>query len=298
MVNTIRNSRFRDKNEDQGTPPVNVYLFIPYFDGDIGARPLPANVLSYLCPNILVNGASYNGKPLQKGQTVGLSVKICNLGTKVARNVITRIYWANPTVGFLRSQIAKNILAQVQTPVLPTGGSIITTEETPWTIQDYIPEHVCLVAEVTNSQDLAPNSIDVSIDHHFAQQNLNVIKVTPGQKLLFPIQIAQLVNDRQFKIHTRPVTGMQLELLAREIEARPAQISVSNIQLHSYGNVRLTGRQRLSEMGRAELKTCELEFAIPENVHSGEFVAIEVIMTDDKDLDRAIGGLVVVALVD
>jgi len=297
MVNAVRKNPVRGNLQDKDKPPVDAYLFIPYFDGDIGSRPLPTGIIFYLCPNILVNGVAYKGVPLQKGQTFDLSIKICNFGTKVARNVVARIYWANPTVGFLRSQIADNIIAQMQIPVIQTG-TTITTTTTPWEITDRIPDHVCLLAEVTNIQDPAPNGIDVALDRHFAQQNLNVIKVTPGQKVLFPLQIAQVTdNNLKFKIQTRPVKGIQLEMLAREIEARPSEIIARDIQLHTYGNIPLTGKQRLSELGRAEVETCELEFAIPENVAPGEFVAVEVIRTDEKNLDKLVGGMVVVAIV-
>jgi hypothetical protein len=167
--------------EEPGT-----HLVIPYYVGDLG-RPLPSSYPFWMCPSILVNGSPYTGQALKGGQTVELSLIAVNHGFLTAPGVCV-FFWANPTTSF--TDAAVNVIG-VSTVALPRDALTTTPIAVAWTIPEGIPEHVCLLAEITTPADPAESvpghpgtlTYDAATDRHFGQQNIHVVTVAPGGKV-------------------------------------------------------------------------------------------------------------------
>src|SRR3954470_13983203 len=167
---------------DHEPPEVGTQLLIPYFNGDVGVRPLTTGQPAWMCPyGIHINGAPYSGTKLDPNLAMNMSVVVCNVGA-VPMLATVSLYWADPGTFTSPEWICDWLL-----PLGPSAKDIETPSYA-WKPADEpktVPAHVCLLAAVTSTADPSSGSSNVVNDRHYAQQNLNLLIGTPGQKVMF-----------------------------------------------------------------------------------------------------------------
>jgi hypothetical protein len=201
------------------------YLCIPYwtaprFPGDAPdsgeLRPLPADVLSWLCPAIAAS-------PYTPGEQLDVAVEVCNSGRGSAAALATvLVYWADATVGFSKP----TLLGAASVAVQPRGGRATTT-----TISGVIPAtastHVCLLCVVTHSLDKAGSAPDPVGDRHWAQRNLTAVGAQPGAPVILPFLAANpFDHGAAFRLTVRILEFDLLRPLAAHLGGFAADMGV------------------------------------------------------------------------
>jgi hypothetical protein len=215
---------------DTGPGDTRPYLCIPYwevprFSGDsvdIGqSRPLPsgpppAGVISWECPGI-------HASPYSPGSELQVVVDVRNSGGGSATVVATVVvYWADPTVGFAKPNFfgAATVAAPtLRDPSVP--GFVSATLSA--VIPAGAPDHICLLACVTHSLDLAGTAPDPINDRHWAQHNL--IAVSPK---IFPVIVPFIAAnpfaaEHVFALRVHPLDRRSLEALALRMNLEPGE---------------------------------------------------------------------------
>lgn len=238
-------------------------VLIPYFTGDDSSqRPLPSTVTAWLCPNIWVNGAPFNGTPLTVGSSPTLSVRIDNCG-KPLHNVLTRVWWANPSVGMSRPQLVL-IAEQSLTRVLPTR-QVTTGLSARWLITSDVPKHVCLVAQVSHDQDRAPDTVAPGVERHFAQHNLQLHDAAPGGQLVVPFKALIFPGSAgQSLIQALPTQAATLQILAPIIQAQALPLR-TDVQLTNLGPV-----------PPGQTAGWQARFTVPTSARPGQILALDL----------------------
>jgi len=270
-IKCVESARTSSRRSDESTPSGR--LFIPYFDGDNGARPLGNSWPFYMCPGITVNGVPYDGTKLTPGDTLRLAVKVVNGGNKRVDAFTTRLSWAQPSLGFFRDQLT--IIGEVKNRQKIHAGRSLIGIETAWVITDDVPEHVCLIAEVSQPQQVTPAEFDVTKDSQFSQQNLQLKSVKAGE--VITIQFNAAISTENFaraQIVVRQPQGHIVEMLAQVVKRQPARTQLTDFNIRSFGAV--SPGKRTDGGDRASL--WELQFQVPTDVRSGEFLPIEVLL--------------------
>ena len=210
-----------DHERDEGKPVDHrPFLFIPYWKmplspslpADNGVkRPLPGAVISWLCDGI-------HAGPYFPGQTLNVTVDIGNAGggnnTSLATVVV---YWADPTVGFVKPTFFGATLVAVP----PRGGSATTS-----TISAEIPEwardHICLLAVVNHPLDAAGSVVNPVGDRHWAQRNLTAVAAPISQPLQFVFTAANpFFEEAEFVLFAQPLDERRLAALGLRLKATP-----------------------------------------------------------------------------
>ncbi len=184
---------------ESDTPPPTPFLVVPYGPTDVGVRPLPPTVTSWICPSIHLNGAAHDGSPLPPGVPIQLSVLVDNRGA-LAATVIARWYWADPCTAFTPATVT--LVAPGQSFWVPANTAIESPAQ-PFTPGGSQPAHLCLLVEVTAVLDPANGSFDPIGDRHYAQQNLQVLHAAPGQQLVVPFVVVGTARARAYEIRLR-----------------------------------------------------------------------------------------------
>lgn len=154
----------------------SAYFFFPYFAGDDGTRPLPAPVVDYACPSLLVDGMPYAWSHLLPGSTIALSALVTNLGDMLAYGLVT-FRWAEPT-----AQFSQQLTVAGQTGEVWLPGETRATAPIAWNVPKDIPPHACLLAEIDSPLDAVPSPAPLSpVERHYAQQNLIFVELAPGE---------------------------------------------------------------------------------------------------------------------
>jgi len=249
----------------QSTPSGRV--FIPYFGTDDSSqRPLPPAVTAWLCSYILVDGVPFPGTPLVHGDTLTLSVVTGNSGDKPLYNVLTRIWWGDPSVGISRGQLT--LIAEQ-----PLGGALVpgqtaTGLTAPWLVTPDVPEHVCLVAQVSHDQDPAPDPVTPGLERHFAQHNLQLHDAAPGAPMVIAFQALILPGTAgQSVIQAQPTRSATLLALVPIIRAQATPLQ-TGVQLTNLGPV---------PPGQAV--AWEARFTVPGTARPGQILALDLTET-------------------
>jgi hypothetical protein len=277
-----------DRHTDEGDPNVSNWLVIPYFPGDQGRqgtdRPLPSNVISWLCPSIVVNGQPGKNS-FVRGEVTSVTVNIVNLGKgTTAAPVYVRIWWADPCTAFAKLNPFGQAVALV-----PSDGQVRTTESVTGIIPTWAPPHVCLLVHVSSPIDpgkkTPPNP---NADRHWAQFNIAEVEIAGGQPFQFFFNIYNpLETPASFEIAAVPLRGEKLETFGRV--ARRALGNAEDVRLglrHQRGEHGGVDRQADSievvlEPGRARL--VGVEGQVPSGVEPGTGFAFDIIQRERRD---------------
>ena len=182
-------SQARRRGEEEEPVDVRPFLCIPYwtaplFPGDQGdsgeSRPLPGNVISWLCPSI-------QASPYAPGSKLDVRVDVRNSGRGSSSALATVVvYWADATVGFVKP----TLLGATSVEVAPHVGARATTGTISGVIPATASNHICLLCLVTHSLDKPGAIVDPIGDRHWAQRNLTAIGAVPGVPVVVPFLAA------------------------------------------------------------------------------------------------------------
>ncbi|HYI99867.1 MAG TPA: hypothetical protein VEX36_09380 [Thermoleophilaceae bacterium] len=225
-----------DERREEEPVDLRPYLCIPYWtaplptgeDPDVGdERPLPGNVISWLCPGI-------EASPYTPGAQLDVRVRVRNSGAGSATALATvRVYWADATTGFSKPKL----LGMESVEVQPRGGYAVTE-----TISGEIPatasNHVCLLCVVSHSLDKAGKVADPVGDRHWAQRNLTAVAAAPGTPAIVPFLAANPLDEKaSFQLSVEMLELDLLEQLARRVGAVPADVGLKLQLLDERGAV-------------------------------------------------------------
>ncbi|MCX8475853.1 MAG: hypothetical protein MT490_08665 [Sphingomonas sp.] len=202
----------QDRDHD---PRINNWLVIPYFQNDMGRpaveRPLPANVISWLCPSIVVNNQP-GQNAFVRGQPTEVTVEVANFGRgTTAAPVYVRVWWADPCTAFSK------LNPFGQTVVLaPCDGKARRSQSIIGIVPTWAPEHVCLLAHVSSPLDPGKTTPNPSSDRHWAQFNIAEVVASAGQPFQFFFNAFNPFTEAAaFEISVKPLGGVRMESLAR-----------------------------------------------------------------------------------
>lgn len=296
----------RNPNEpspDKGPGDTRPYLCIPYWEiphfagdpVDIGqVRPLPAGVISWDCPGI-------HTTPYVPGQDLQVKVDVRNSGLGSATVVATvLVYWADPTVGFAHPTFfgATTVAAPtMRDPMVP--GFVSATLN--GVIPASAPNHVCLLVCVTHSLDVANAAADPIGDRHWAQRNLFTVTTK-----LSPIIVSFLVanpfeTQDMFDLQVRTLDLRELELFAMRMKFEPSEIQPRMQLLDDKGRpVSDLGREAQARLalGPHGRRRYSIVLHVEQHLPAHQLTAVEVILYQNKDQQRAVGSLGIVIFGD
>jgi hypothetical protein len=293
-----------EPGSNSGPGDTRPYLCIPYWEAprfsgdsvDIGqSRPLPSGpppsgVISWECPGI--HASPYSpGKPLQ------VTVDVRNSGGGSATVLATVVvYWAEPTAGFAKPTLFGATTVAAPTMRDPSAPGFVTV-----TLSGAIPatasNHICLLACVTHSLDLAGTAPDPISDRHWAQHNL--IAVSPTA---YPIHVPFIVanpfaSEHVFALRVRSLDRRSLEALSfrRNLEPGEGQIRV---RLMDGVGRSLTDRsndaQIMLALGPQGRHRYALRFEVEPGPSPHQVLAVEVLLYAGRDQERLVGSLGIV----
>jgi len=213
-----------------------------------------------------------------------MSVVVKNAGD-LAALATTRLYYADPTTAFVPGNL--HLIGQDNPYV--GAYSEQTTVDMPWTPDGTVPEHVCLVAEVTSIPlDPAPGTFDVVNDRHYGQQNINVLGVRKKQKKAFSFKVANAGKEAAgFLVMARPVGPEALRYLeqfykAEGISLKPEAITVGLVQA---GKPQQNKQEFRVQLKPGETRLCQLMMDVPADLQPHQFFAVEVEQSSGKKTD-------------
>jgi hypothetical protein len=277
-----------DGNGDGKNPP-GTYLVIPYFSGDMGSRPLPSADPFWMCTSILINGSPYAGQQLIVGETIQLSLDAINYGTLTAP-AVCMFFWANPTTAFTNATV--QFIGQ--TSLSLARNALTLAGPVSWTVPAGIPQHVCLLAEITSPADAAPNDYDAATDRHYGQQNVQVMTAAPGGQIRVGFHMA---NGRaaacQFRLEVTHVAANHRalrHLVAGHAVARRAE----HIELRRSGSKAAGSQAGLNtELAIGEVLDVELNARVPSDAVPGSVIVLQLAQYE-QHRHQPVGGLGVV----
>jgi hypothetical protein len=280
----------RAPDDDRPTVDARPFLSIPYWlgpPGDDGTqRPLPSNVLHYLCSSIRPG-------PYEPGQPLDVTVDIANHGAGNATVVATvSLYWADPNVGFTKPAF----FGATAVAVAARGGRAPTPVVT-GVIPASAPAHICLLARVTHPLDAAGAQVDPVGDRHWAQRNIQRVVATPSAPAVAPFNLGNpLAREASFELRLDALDGERLAELAGALDLEPVQNARTlrvgwppgNRELSQTGE---TFRERLV-LDRGEQRPAELFVGSNDDIPPGQIAALELTLLADGE--RTVGGLAIV----
>ncbi|MDB6133198.1 MAG: hypothetical protein JWM59_1441 [Verrucomicrobiales bacterium] len=260
------------------------HLVIPYFPGDTGTtgpggkRDFPAGVIDYLCPSIKINGAPYNGAPLPRNQTVSVTIEVANTKNKGMWAMVS-LYWTDPTAVFTGNALHNGSddaeVGPPQTLYVPAGGKAsFNITFTPLT---KMPNHVCLLAEVTSSDDPAPGTFDVS-DRHYACHNLNLLTVAQNRVSTINFFVANPFDtEAEVLVRLRPEGDVELAQLRRLYSTEPVRLREEAFRIHGVGDGRMreAGRELTFPLAAGTRQLCQM-LVSTNDLRAGQFSAVRV----------------------
>lgn len=301
------NERGDQDKEDQ---PSSLRLLIPYWDpGDFGptdlgdqgdVRPLPSNIIPYLCEGITT------ASPYQPGLPLTVYVDVRNWGGGVAGSIATvMVWWEFPASSFI-AMTASHLIGAIPVKVPPRGATNKSGPMT-YTFPSTPPPHICLVACVDHSADPPPRKTDPQhslnplpgLERHWAQHNLTYAAPDAGGAVNFPFIVGNPFDkEAEFTIEVQPFVRQKLDRLVRSIRAEPikteGRFDLSSVRdlrdLQSNGQSRhpysvvLTAGTRTSMHLRIQLSRVPSE---------DQFAAFEIVQRR-RNQDHPVGGIALV----
>lgn len=254
------------------------HFVIPYWSasgpgatGDDGnTRPLPSNVVSYLCPAI-------HASPYRPGEQLDVTVDIGNFGGANTPSIAqVTVWWADPATGFVVGP--DRLIGFVTVPVPPRGGQA-TTPTLSKEIPGSAPDHICLLARVSHQYDRAGVKADPINDRHWAQRNLVAVSAQPGVPFVFAFDAGNpLPTEAEFILVARQVGEEQFAILAEELQREPTFVD-ADLHLGETAEGILDGGEASLPLllQPAEVRRCYLGVNVQSEVGAGRFAAFEIV---------------------
>jgi hypothetical protein len=277
-----------DKNNDGGNA-FSPFLFIPYYPGDAGARPLPPGVSTCDCPGIKFDGLpAFAHGPFIVGQAIGVSAAVANLGG-VGGLVRISFFWGDPSTAFTAQTLQLiGTLTEYR-----AAGQTADTQPWPWIPPANIPGHACVVVEVSAPLDPAPGTFSPA-DRHYAQQNLNFVVPGGDGNAHVRFQVANpWAGARAVVLRARPMPDALLEKLKGQLRKDPVPVDPETVQLAVAGKDPRPGSLRFGLAGQ-QSRLCEATLPLPNPLRDDQFVACVVEQLDPANADLIVGALAVV----
>ncbi len=278
----MKNEQFifddNDNNNDNNGKHPTPFLFVPYHKGDDGKRPLPPSILPWNCPGILINGVPYKGTPLRPEVEINLTVLVRNSG-RLGTACIIRVFWADPTAGFLRKTLKVINQSVLYIPATTT----LESQVMKWTPTSSMPAHSCILVEVTSPMDKSSGNINVNQDRHYAQTNINILQGRSGEHLSFEFNVTNNSNEEnEYIISIQQLQEGALEILEKQYNAEAVPVSLDNIELRNVmPGIRRGNRERMSiTLPPNSQKLCQAIVRMPFDIKTNQFIAFGIHQTN------------------
>ena len=258
----------------------------PGDDGD--TRPVPSNVVWYLCEGI-------HASPYQPGERLDITVDVANHGGANSPSVAqVTVWWADPSTGFVLAP--DRLIGYRNVPVDPRGGQA-TTEVLSKVIPASAPNHICLLARVSHQYDRAGLVVDPVNDRHWAQRNLAAVQAQQGVPLVFPFVAGNpLDEEAEFLLVVQQAGEERFAGLQHAVGADPVfgefVASLSEDRASGTGGDAL----RLA-LGPREQREIFLHLVMHSSTGPGRFSALEISQTSPSR-ETVVGGLGVTVTTD
>lgn len=267
------------------------HFVIPYWlpngptpgdDGDI--RPLPGNVVSYLCSSIKTS-------PYKPGETLDVTVEVHNYGGgNSPQQAQVTVWWADPATGFVLSP--DRLIGFQMFAVPPRGGAAVSPKMTK-EIPANAPAHVCLLARVSHQFDRPGSVADPVNDRHWAQRNLAVVPAQPG----VPAQLIFTAGnpfeyDATFILLARPVTEHALRAISDELGAEPREFDgqIGLVEMERGVDAELGNTEIRVDLAAGAQQRLQLLVSFDGELGRNQFTGVEVLQLHD-DGERVVGGI-------
>lgn len=196
----------------------STFLYIRAFEGDNGARPIPAGIAFWLSPDIELyqNGLLVDTlNPLVPNTSYSVRVTVTNGGDLDCTNCTVDLYLCEPSIGF-RTTGALMIGIDNKRVIAHSTA----TFEFPFTTTNSMSGHRCMFARayslVANDYPADLVNFNTYGDRHIGQQNLNIVK--QGESLDFIVNRFLKANNKDFEIILKP--DLNLFNTRKEIQRR------------------------------------------------------------------------------
>lgn len=284
----------REAPDEERPVDMRPYLCIPYwttphFPGDTGdtgeLRPLPGNVISWLCPGI-------HASPYTPGAQLDVQVDLRNSGRGSATALATvLVYWADATVGFTKP----TLLGAVSVAVQPRGGRAVSK-----TVSGVIPatasNHICLLCLVTHSLDKPGNTANPVGDRHWAQRNLTAVGAAPGVPAILPFLAANpFDHEAGFQLRVQMLEFDLLRPLALQLGGVPTDTGVHVRLLDERGGVIGEGPRAGTalELDASGQRLFNIALELLGELAPDQLTAVEAVLFADE-LEHTVGSLGIV----
>lgn len=261
------------------------FLVLPYDDGlDSGVRPIPNTVTSYLSEavQISVDGLPFTGGRLPRDRPAIVTVKVANWGDADTTALIT-LWWADPTVMFTGANLRfDGISDPVWVDVARRDGSDMPgiSISAPFTLipTTAMPDHVCLLAEITAGDAGAPGIVDPINNRHYAQHNIDLVHVVTGRLVRFNFFAANpFETDARVVVKLGPMHGEAIRSLERIYLAEAAELAEEVFSLQLFEDTEGDRRRRelAFDLAAGERRLCQ-GLVLGKGLKPGQFSAGEV----------------------
>jgi hypothetical protein len=255
-------------------------------------RPLPGEVVSYACDAV-------HAGPYTPGMPLDVSVDVRNSGGGNSPAVATVVvYWADPTVGF-----AKTNFFAAATVAVPTSRNAPASADTPKmtaVIPATAPDHVCLLVCVSHPQDRAGKVCDPVNDRHWAQHNLVAVHAAVGAPVVFPMAVANpFTEGRMLQLVVGPADERRARVVAGKFQTEPSDMAARLRLLNAEGApVSDEGRQVQApvQLGPLEQRRFQVLIEVDSDLPAGRSAVAEAQLLDPNRDHGIVGSLGLVLL--
>lgn len=272
---------YSEKQSVDVRPVLVIPYWAPAFPGDSGDngenRPLPASVISYLCPSI-------HASPYAPGADLTVTVDVRNFGDGNSPSLArVTVWWADPSTGFVADP--ERLIGVDVVPVPPRGEALATTRPLTKRMPASAPDHVCLLAAISHPLDLAGSTTpNPAGDRHWAQRNLWVVHAVSELPIVVTFIAGNPFDEEtEFTVMAIAVREEHYRALAYAVDAEPIRLDarLSLGERGDYGHEPRAG-QRIQLRGR-EQRPMQLRVELGAAPRSGQFAGIEIVQTSGKD---------------
>jgi hypothetical protein len=210
------------------------WVLIRFNYTDAGLRPLPANTVFWVSPDIWVESSDPFGQPVA-GENNYVHARVFNLGKAPAYPTRVQFYWGDPSLGL---DAANMHPIGTEWPYIPAHGSLDVRCSKPWVPRVVNGGHECLIVNSSNPmRDPITNPFQAWLDRHVGQRNVMVLPAPSGQMLMVNFAVNNV-----------------LPLMARtQVLARFHHIEMNEKAFHQHDKKQLLND--LANFGQATLNT-------------------------------------------
>jgi hypothetical protein len=274
----------------------STWLVVPYFAGDQGRagieRPLLASAVSWLCPALRVNGGPL--RTYVPGEPTTVEVTVANYGGGAGKAPVSiTVWWADPNAGFATASWfgAANVAvgAKGQSATATITGVIPVAA----------PSHVCLLASVVAPGDpLPPNGIAPGAERHWAQLNLDAVKVA-GTSFTVPFLTGNPTGRRaRTHVIARVVGREAVGALAGAVGVEPFQEAAAHFRLAGEEGAAAGDEPLVVDLAPGETRRVELTGTVEPPPPPGTAFFVEVVQHAPAAPGAIVGALGVAVMAE